>query len=404
MKICFSKSNITRENCVRIISLLFLFLAGMNFQNRYCYLTLFAVGIFILFKRKIIVDINTCFLLMLAISWIVFSPDTSQMAISLIVEPCLYPLAYLLGRNFFGKNNYNIQPYKEELLVRKVIIIISIAPYIHFLLNYFKNIDYKGRNSIDFWTNTVLSATNQAVMGIMILAVAIALLVATNKIALRIISIVIITSILAYNLMLSGRTLIVMLVVVATVCSVYMYRDASNSKKRVKIAIGIFFFIAIVYILFEVNFLGIQNHLVDSNLYYRFMYASNEEVLSSGRLERKIKHLHNFDLAFWGGQKIHDLGIGYAHDIYLDTYDEAGIIALVMLLLFTISAASEIMSFLKMKKLQFTTRVLVLAVYLVIFMQFMVEPILQGVQWLFMLFCFIHGLVVHLRHRRKLIN
>ena len=52
--------------------------------------------------------------------------------------------------------------------------------------------------------------------------------------------------------------------------------------------------------------------------------------------------------------------------------------------------------FIRDESIDFNVRMTILAVYTACYLQFSVEPVVQGMPWLFMLFCVVHGMVERL--------
>ena len=109
----------------------------------------------------------------------------------------------------------------------------------------------------------------------------------------------------------------------------------------------------------------------------------------SGKREYFIANAYRFPL---GGAHIRNEK-GYAHDILLDTYDEAGIFALIAIAAYLVSALIRLFKCITNKALPFEFRQIVLCVYAVVYIEFFIEPILQGMPWLFASFCLIDGYV-----------
>jgi flagellar biosynthesis protein FliQ len=94
---------------------------------------------------------------------------------------------------------------------------------------------------------------------------------------------------------------------------------------------------------------------------------------------------------------------GYAHDILFDTYDEAGILALVAIVGYLAVSFTHMVRTVMDKSLSFVFRNMVLCMYVIVYLEFMVEPILQGMPWIFAVFCLIDGYVGRiLRYNRNL--
>ena len=88
--------------------------------------------------------------------------------------------------------------------------------------------------------------------------------------------------------------------------------------------------------------------------------------------------------------------VGYAHDLYLDTYDDAGIFAFVGVVAYIVMTLVRFFRCITAKNLPFAFRQVVFCIYLVVYIQFMLEPILQGCAWLFAAFCLLDGYVARL--------
>ena len=78
----------------------------------------------------------------------------------------------------------------------------------------------------------------------------------------------------------------------------------------------------------------------------------------------------------------------------LDTYDEAGIFALFAITVFIINVSIHVIKLLRSPKYEVDTKLIVFGLYLATYMEFMIEPVLQGLPWLFSLFCFISGVII----------
>ena len=149
----------------------------------------------------------------------------------------------------------------------------------------------------------------------------------------------------------------------------------------------------LISILLSFNVFGLCDYLENSNLYYRFLNKSSDEFFSSGRFELKQAYFQNFTDALFGGSKLKTISGKYAHDLFLDTYDEAGIFALVAVTAFIFRSLWVFFKCLKNIFLDINIKLVILSTYISFYLQFLIEPILQGVPWLFMLFCVVHGML-----------
>ena len=371
------------------LTLILLFLSGMNVANKYYYLCLVAVCLFIISRKKIILDWNFLLLLAFSFSWIIFSPDKFDLSVTFLIKPLLYPLAYLVGRNFYEM--YSLS-YKRRCIV-PAWTILSAGPFVHYIINFLNNVDSDQRNTVDVWTGLRFSATGQAAMACMMMGVAISFLFISCSKTLKLISILVLIITIMYNFVLSGRTLIIMMALIAIACVLYLLKNATSKKKSLKIIAIFLSCILFISIILSFNLFGLRDYFESSNLYYRFMNSTSDEFFSSGRFEMKLVYFENFSVSLLGGSAIKMLCGNYAHDLFLDTYDEAGFFALFAILFFILRSVKVFLISLKNDFLDINERILILGLYISCYLEFMIEPILQGVPWLFMLFCVVHGML-----------
>lgn len=383
------------------ITLLLLFLAGVNIYNKYYYFCFAAVAIFIVAKKKMILDWNVLFLLVFSVSWLILSPDSNNVSLTTFIKPFLYPAAYIVGRNFFAKSQNDYVSNKRDLLVVPVLVVLALGPFTHYLLNYFNGLGSFSRNTIDIWSGTVLSATSQAALACIMIGVAVAALFVQNKPSVKIFAALAIILTFLYNLILAGRTLFLILIIVSLVCSIYYIKESNSISKGFRLFIFILAAIFILSIAYSYNLFGFKNYIVNSNIYFRFFNNTSEDILSSQRGNLKLIHLNNFEKGLFGGCQIRYLCGSYAHDLWLDAYDEAGIFALIALVFFCVGCLYTLWKCISLKYITRPLRFMLLAIYTAIFLQFFVEPIIQGMPWLFVCFCFIHGIVVQRQFEAK---
>lgn len=377
----------------QIILLAMLFLAGMNFFNLYFYLIFFAAVLFLAIKRKIQIDINVLFLIVLAVSWSIFSPTAHDKVTSLI-KPFIYPLSYLAGINFLSSGDSKTKKDNNSVFIVSVFV-ISFGCFTYFVLNMLNNMDLTlDRNTIDIWTKTPLSATNQATFVCLSIGVFISVLFCDYSIRKKAICFLLIGTILMYNLMLAGRTIFVMIAAVLLLSALFYFKTEKKYFRKFKIIMWCIFALLILLYMYESNLFGFREKIESSNFFVRFWGDySFSSFGEDSRFDKKLYYLQHFFDGILGGAKIRSTGIGYAHGLLLDTYDEAGLLALISMFAFLVKSVYSFIKFINNSMISLNTRKIVFGVYAAVFFQFMVEPILQASPWLFAFFCFISGMV-----------
>ncbi len=379
------------------VVMLLLFLATLNTINRYYYFIFIAFGLFLLRPgRKVNLNAAVIPLFILALSWVVFAPSATDSVFGPL-KPFAYMLSYILGYSLLSDAEQAPDGALSFKPFYQLIGAVAAGPFVHYLLNWLKNGNAEDRNTIDFWSNIALAATGQAALACLPLAVAVACLFIKVGKGLKFVSIVALGAILLYNLILAGRTLLVLLVIVVAVA--FLYRLLYRKGRFWAIALMAVTIAAILFA-FRANVFGIRDFVESSALYTRFFGKFGMGVTEDGRLDRKLFFLNNLMDYPFGGAHMRSY-VGYAHDIFLDTFDEAGVFALLAVVAYIFMSLGRMLRCIFDKAISFEFRMVVLCVYVVLYVEFMVEPILQGMPWLFAAFCLIDGYVARLLAARQ---
>lgn len=383
------------------VILLCLFLSTINFIDRYYFAVYIGFGLFCLYcKGRIQTNLfaSAC-LLVLGVSWVIFSPNTMD-SVFAALKPFTYILLYMMGFTLVGSEDREETVDEKRFLL--LIGILAAGTFAHYILNWLTNVaTYKSRDTIDIWTEEILSATGQAALAVLPMGLAAAGLFSKNSVKIKLVCLGLVAVIVAYNLILSGRTLFLMLIIIVAVA--FLHRLAVEKKTRTRTVLSFVLIIAAVFVAYNVDFLGIRTAFKNSLFYDRFFGDYKMDLDEDTRMESKLYYLKYMLEYPWGGLHMRKM-VGYAHDIFLDTYDEAGIFALIGMVLFLLQALGNVWRCLHNKHLSFGLRQTVLCTYVLILVEFMIEPILQGMPWLFASLCFIDGALRHLLIREKTLS
>lgn len=385
-----------KMNYAQKITLFLLFLAGMNFLNGYFYFMFISTACFLLYRRTIEVDRNVIFIALVALALMVFSP-ASHDRITSIMKPTIYLLAYMAGMNFLPVRS----KYSNGSLLYlfcKVTIMIALAPLLHFLINMVINLRFDlNRSTIDVWTGTALSATNQAALTCLAVGAFISILFIDCSKRKKLLAALALLILLLYNFTLAGRTLFVLATIVFVLSALFYFWKQKEIKKKTRLLLYVLLGISAIVIIYENNLFGVQDKLGETNFFLRFFGEySYSNITQDSRINSKLYFLKNFLDGFLGGAHIRESGIGYAHDIILDTYDEAGIIALIGIIFFLVSVYYTCIRFVRRESVPLYARQIIVGIYSAVLLEFMIEPIIQGSPWLFALFCFISGMFIRI--------
>ncbi|MBR3805818.1 MAG: hypothetical protein IKJ13_03165 [Clostridia bacterium] len=395
---------LTLEFLFSLIILLCIFLGSLNLINRYYYCIFIAAIFFIITpKRKMRFNFDFTILFCFSLSILLFDPS-SQTMITNMIKPFTYPLCYFMGLSLFsGSSEGKTDILQQEKRTSLLIYVISGGVMSHFILNMITNRGVEDRNVIDFWTQDAMSATGQATLACLMIAVSVAFLFSNTSKIKKVIAIVSLLLITAYNLILAGRTIFMLILV--TLGAAYLFTLFVKKVGSLKVFIVMLVVILILLTLYNNNAFGIKTSFEMSNFYDRFFGGDvAQEIDDDSRMENKLYYVeHFFDSMLGGGNIRAEFGHS-SHDLYLDTYDESGIFALLTIAVYIIMSIYRAVKCARSKKLSFEMKMLLVCIYTTVNIQFWLEPILRGVPWLLAAYCLIDGAVTRLLIEEKNID
>lgn len=385
-----SRGTTSPQKLFNIVVGIFLFAAFMNLITRNYYWTFFAFAVFVVTpSRKFEINFSTLCLFLLAMSMVLFDPERRS-NITDFLQSFVFLMVYIIGCGFSNKEN-------DVKSVEKIIYLCAFGLFAHFLLNFFNNYDIMmqdasfERNTVDFWTNDVLSATGQASLACVCVGVSVAILFSKTGVIQKIFAVAALLLVLMYNLILAGRTLLIIMAILFLLATVF--RSVSLKRNIIKDVLIVSAIIALLVLLYNSNVFNVKDAFENSNFYYRFYEQDARGIAEDPRFEYKLFYLQNFFKHPFGGTNIRNQTTHYAHDLYLDGYDQYGIFALLAILLYIISSLVRLFKFSKLSQVPFRAKQLVFCAYIALNIQFLIEPIVQGMPFLLAAYCLIDGAV-----------
>ena len=342
------------------------------------------------------INITAMGLMLYAVSLICFAP-MFHISVLAIIKPVAFPMSYILGYGLCNaKENGSVVSKRFFITVA----VLAAGSLLHYLLNWLISDNADGRDSVDFWTRTALTATNQAAMASMAVGLAAALLLGSGiKWYYKLLGLAMLIAILAYNLVLSGRTLILMTAIALIVAAFYNIKE--NRRGRIIFIAGIAIAVLAVFYAYTQNLFDLRTTIENSMLFGRFTGEYGIELTEDSRLDHKLIFLQKILDYPMGGAHIRDMH-GYAHDLFLDSYDEAGWIAIATIFAYFVSSVIRLLKLVYRKQIPFMVRLVALCMYITVYVEFWVEPVLQASPWLLASFCVMDGMVsIMLKNSRR---
>ena len=288
-----SKKKEIRVGKVDAISIILLlsFLATMNFVGRYYYFFVITF-IVVLFHncRGLKINAEVVIEFFLGLALLIFSNE--PLGLTNIIKPFVYFMGGVIGCNIL-KNGETLDEKEES--VYKIMGALALGAWIHLLLNMVlnsKSIVY--RNTIDVWTHKVYGATGQAGLGILAIAFSIANLFSQKGKKSKVINLFVLLVVLAYNLILAGRTLLAVFfveVAIAFVSVLYVNKDSRLKWKTVFVVIALLCCIAAIY---SFNMFNVRGIVEETTFYQRFFSGNySQKIGDDDRLTYKMFYLNN---------------------------------------------------------------------------------------------------------------
>lgn len=307
----------------------------------------------------------------------------------------MYPnLALILGYFVGLKLNKTIE-------LNYLLIFLMLSPALYGILSFWgtlqtfgsieaMRIGLNGRIVLDYWDGYIVSAT--LINAYLSLSLVLLPLIISNGSDLVInlkVKIAVIFSYIAsvfVALTMGNRTAVV--IIVFSLFITISYELFLLKDKKMSILIRIIFVSLLGFFMYYFNIYSIQDTIKKSSIANRLETSALGE---DPRIYTWRIVLENIFLSPFGGKEV-ELSVGYAHNLWLDIGYEAGVLPLLIFLIFSIISIYTLILLLKNYP-YFNTGKIILLIFIAFFMTFTVEPILQGLIVYFSLFAFLVGVM-----------
>ena len=378
-----------------------LFLASMDFFNKYFYFLYFCFAVlFILGVKSFHINFFVFALLGISFSYLIFNPNSAY-SITGVLKQFVYPLSYLCGLNCLrlfdsGETSHERTKSREKGFLF-ICYTIAAGILVHVLLNLYNNQGLEGRLIDDFWGGAA-SATCNAALFCFGIGMIPALLLNKSGWFGKTFSIVCLISFTLFALILAGRTFFFLFLIVFILSVFFSAYKARDIKKAFGLILIVSVIVGVLFAIYKSNFLNVKNLFESSNFYDRFYGKWASDITEDGRMERKQMYFQNMlelKNLFGGGKLRAASKTKYAHELYLDLLSDAGIFAYVICIVFVFSRTFRAFKFAASNQTGYSRLfgVVVFGIFLSLNIEFFIEPILQGVPWLFPTFCILCGMI-----------
>lgn len=285
------------------------------------------------------------------------------------------PMAYYIGSNIKEPSEDNI---------KKIIYIIAFGMASHVVLNFIYELSIDGftyLNSFthyDIWLQGKVQETLTAVNYMFLTACTYYLAIYEKNRNNKITGLIMLIIIFIYNIFLGRRTPVLMLgisIIVSLLLDLFVLNKNNVNKKTIYVLLlAILAPILLMIIVYLFNLFGLRQWIRGLKIVSKFLWVG----LKSERLELFINGLKLMPYHLWGGQEIsNSVGI-YIHDLWMDTYDYAGIVPYVLLIIYSIYYLINMIKLVKNKNISNNYKLLFIVLFIVCFLQLCLDPIMTG--------------------------
>lgn len=285
------------------------------------------------------------------------------------------PMVYYAGSNV---------KKTDEDSIKNLIYLIVLGMCVHLILNFGIDIYMKGIKVFDkftfydIWTRDVIAPTITAVNYTIPLALFYYVSFYEKSQKLKFIYFALIVIIMVYDISLGRRTP-VMMFGVSVACSLFLDLFILKGKRKIprSLIILALLFVTVVLILMAIvrfDLFGLRAKLQSITIIYKFvLYGIDAE-----RLEIFINAVKLAPDHLWGGQEISAAMDIAVHDVWMDTFDYAGIVPFVFFVIYTVFYIKNCLSLFMKKDLSSSYKLLIITFFVCTGVQMMLEPIMTS--------------------------
>lgn len=299
------------------------------------------------------------------------------------------PGMYLLGKSFMSSKTFN---YYRWIIFSVIFGLFSYASLNMIGYVYDESLGEGTRYTYDFWVGHMINAP---LMGTYITGIG--TLVIYNffhlkwkkDFLLKTIHFIALLLSIYFTILLANRTYFLIL---AIVFFVMMIVELSiNWKHALWPMFGLTVTVGIIYYAFHFNILNITDAVQNTLWYRRITRTIDNGLFIDGRfMIYPLVKAQFFDFPL-GGYQMDLGGLGYAHNLWLDVLYAVGNYPFYMITAYTLLTLTTLGRLVLSKSVSRDIKILIISVLMGYYLNFMVEPILEGVPYTFFLICLING-------------
>ena len=281
------------------------------------------------------------------------------------------------------------------LTAERCLCVIAIGCSIHVILNITTNIGIISRSETADFFSGQLSATNLGSLSTYILGL-FPCLVITKRKKIKILGVIIFLLSIIYNLIIGTRSPIFAFVIMTIISAMIYIKKHYSGEIKLNVLVkwlgGGVILAGVVVSIYYTDFMNIRTDIEMSMLVKRYQSESdatgNSDLARSQLFKEGVDYLFNHPL---GGNKIN--GDYYFHNYWLDVGRIAGLLPFLIVVIFDVILFSHMLKIFNDNTIDEDFRYALFGIYMCVFINFFVEPIMDGYLDLFYRFTIVNGMV-----------
>lgn len=371
---------------------LLLFLMTINFQDEIDQLFeiffYYSIGLGIIFRHKFNINFEIVVLLLFANIYYFIFIDYNGF------HPWSYTRVWTgASMMYFAGKMFMTQQTKKYFPILLLTFALGLFTYASLNMHLYITGDTPdgARVAYDFWAGHPIGATLMAAYYIAIGSLLFYALfyIKVKTLYINILLLVAIFIGAYHNILLSNRTYFVILFF--TFIAMFPIHIVFKKKKALIELAGVALIIGIVYTIYKTDVFSIMTVIESTRWFTRMEFLVENGLTADPRFSvyRLVwPQIFTYPL---GGYQMDLGGLTHAHNLWMDVLFTAGPYPFFLLIGYTVLILSTLGRVLINKQVHQDTKVILFSIYLGMHLYFMVEPILDGVPYVFSMFCIING-------------
>ena len=308
---------------------------------------------------------------------------------------------FLLAPLFCYVWGYNAMKTPSEKKFMIIIHVVIWAMFIHGMLTTVNHINSGSleRDPIDISSNQVIPATLHGFFFSLVCSLLFYLIFVDKRLIYRLLTLSAIAFSVYASLYHASRTLFVLIAIVFCSCLFYRLKMPGSYKSKAKLIIIILLIVVVAVCIYNADGFGLKTSIEESNMSKRVNQRDYKGFSEDGRIERSIIVLKNA-FAYPLGGMANEVN-RYAHNMWLDTIRTAGILPALFLIIYTIMIFKSFVRFIKLDWVSEKQKYIMLSIYICLYTNFFVEPVIEGYPIFFSLSCLFNGMVYSMTKREN---